>query len=159
MDHQSAIILKKPVQNATKCNPTCRVFRAFGSHVRDQILLHSKMNRIGMGYFVERLIQNILRGVLDDNVQLMWDAPNLEHRVVALLLEQGDNSSVSTGHRVLLVRADRNQFGMPIWAKSIEHGFDEFHVVDGQMSFKEWNQDHMEVIEHPFNADSNTLIE
>jgi hypothetical protein len=27
------------------------------------------------------------------------------------------------------------------------------------MSFKEWNQDHMEVVEHPFNADSNTLIE
>jgi hypothetical protein len=44
------------------------------------------MNKIGMGYFVERLIQNILRGVLNDNVQLMWDALNLEHRVVALLL-------------------------------------------------------------------------
>ncbi len=117
------------------------------------------MNRIGMGYCVERMIQNILRGVLDDNVQLMWDAPNPEHRVVALLFEQGDNSSVSTGHRVLPVRADRNQFGAPIWAESIEHGFDEFHIVDGQMSFKEWNQDHMEVVEHPFNADSNTLIE
>ncbi len=62
-----------------------------------------------MGYFVKRLIQNILRGVLDDNVQLMWDAPNPEHMVVALLLEQGDNSSVSTSHRVLLVRADQNQ--------------------------------------------------
>ncbi len=121
--------------------------------------MHSKMNRISMGYFVERLIQNILRGVLDDNVQLMWDAPNPEHRVVAFLLEQGDNSSVLTGHHVLPVRADRNQFGAPIWAESIEHGFDEFHVVDGQMSFKEWNQDHMEVVEHPFNADSNTLIE
>ncbi len=92
-----------------------------------------------MGYFVERLIQNILRGVLDDNVQLMWDAPNPEHRVVALLLEQGDNSSVLTDHRVLLVKVDRNQFGTPIWAESIEHGFDEFHVVDGQMSFKEGN--------------------
>ncbi len=159
VDHQSAIILKKPVQNATKCNPTRRVFRAFGSHVRDQILLHSKMNRIGMGYFVERLIQNILRVILDYNVQLMWDAPNLEHKVVALLLEQGDNSSVSTDHHVLPVRANRNQFGAPIWAESIEHGFDEFHVVDGQMSFKEWNQDHMEVVKHPFNADSNALIE
>ncbi len=97
------------------------------------------MNRIGMGYFVERLIQNILHGVLDDNVQLMWDTPNLEHMVVALLLKQGDNSFVSTGHRVLPVRTDRNQFGAPIWAESIKHGFDEFHVVDGQMSFKEWN--------------------
>ncbi len=112
-----------------------------------------------MGYFVKRLIQNILRGVLDDNVQLMWNAPNPEHMVVALLLEQGDNSSVSTSHCVLLVRADQNQFGAPIWAESIEHGFDEFHIIHGQMSFKEWNQDHMEVIEHPFNADSNTLIE
>jgi hypothetical protein len=112
-----------------------------------------------MGYFVERLMQNILRGVLDDNVQLMWDAPNPEHRVVALLLEQGDNSSVSTSHRVLPVRTDRNQFGAPIWAESIEHGFDEFHVVNSHMSVKEWNQDHMEVVEHPFNADSNTLIE
>jgi len=117
------------------------------------------MNRIGMGYFVERLIQNILHGVLDDNVQLMWDAPNPEHMVVALLLEKGDNSSVWTGHRVLPVRAYRNQFGVLIWAENIEHGFDEFHVVDGQMSFKEWNQDHMEVVEHPFNTDSNTLIE
>jgi len=117
------------------------------------------MNRIGMGYFVEHLIQNILRGVLDDNVQLMWDAPNPEHMVVALLFEQGDNSSMSTGHCVLPIKADRNQFGMLIWAESIEHGFDEFHVGKGQMSFKEWNHDHMEVVEHPFNADSNTLIE
>ncbi len=117
------------------------------------------MNRIGMGYFVERLIQIILRGVLDDNVQLMWDTPNPEHKVVALLLEQGDNSSVSIGHRVLPVRVDRNQFGAPIWAESIEHGFDEFHVIDGHMSFKEWNHDHMEVVEHPFNTDSNMLIE
>ncbi len=89
------------MQNATKCNPTRRVFRAFGSHVHDQILLHSKMNRIGVGYFVERMIQNILHGVLDDNVQLMWDTPNLEHMVVALLFKQSDNSFVSTGHRVL----------------------------------------------------------
>jgi len=89
------------------------------------------MNRIGMGYFVKHLIQNILRGILDDNVQLMWDAPNPEHWVVALLLEQGDNSSVLTGHRVLPVKTNRNQFGAPIWAESIEHGFDEFHVVDG----------------------------
>jgi hypothetical protein len=118
------------------------------------------MNKIGMGYFVKRLIQNILRGVLNDNVQLMSDAPNPEHRVVALLLdEQGDNSSVLTNHRVLLVRADQNQFGASIWAENIEHGFDEFHIVDGHMSFKEWNQDHMEDVEHPFNADSNTLIE
>jgi len=117
------------------------------------------MNKIGMGYFVEHLIQNILRGVLDDNVQLMWDAPNPEHRVVALLLEQRGNSSMLTGNRVLPIRADRNQFGAPIWAESIEHGFDEFHVVDGKMSFKEWNQDHMEVVEHSFNTDSNTLIE
>ncbi len=146
MDHQLAIILKKPVQNATKCNPTRHVFRAFGSHVRDQILLHSKMNRISMGYFVERLIQNILHDVLDNNVQLMWDAPNPEHKVVALLLKQGDNSSVSTDHRVLPVKVDRNQFGAPIWVESFEHGFDEFHIVDGQMSFKEWNQDHMEVV-------------
>jgi hypothetical protein len=117
------------------------------------------MNKIGMGYFVKRLIQNILHGVLDDNVQLMWDAPNPEHRVVAFLFEQGDNSSVSTGHRVLPVRANRNQFIALIWAESIEHGFDEFHVVDGQMSFKDWNRDHMEVVEHPFNAYSNTMIE
>jgi hypothetical protein len=116
------------------------------------------MNRIGMGYFVKRLIQNILRGILNDNVQLMWDAPNPEHRVVALLLEQGDISSMSTSHRVFPIRANRNQFGTPIWAESIEHGFDEFHVIDDQMSFKEWNQDHMEVVEHPFNAYSNTLI-
>jgi hypothetical protein len=27
------------------------------------------------------------------------------------------------------------------------------------MSFKEWNEDHMEVVECPFNANSNTLIE
>jgi hypothetical protein len=27
------------------------------------------------------------------------------------------------------------------------------------MSFKEWNHDHMEVVEHPFNTDSNMLIE
>ncbi len=74
------------MQNATKCNPTCHIFRAFGSPVRDQILLHLKMNRIGMGYFVEHLIQNILRGILDNNVQLMWDAPNPGHMVVALLL-------------------------------------------------------------------------
>lgn len=69
------------------------------------------MNRIGMSYFVECLIQNILRGVLDDNVWLMWDTSNPEHRIVALFFKQGDNSSILTNHRILPVRGDKNQFG------------------------------------------------
>lgn len=63
------------------------VFQAFGSHINNEILLYSKMNKIDICYFIEHLIQNILRGIFDDNVQLMWDIPNPEHKVVALLFE------------------------------------------------------------------------
>jgi hypothetical protein len=45
------------------------------------------------------------------------------------------------------------------WKHSVEQNLDELHVVLSGMSFEEWNEDKVKVVEHTFHAHSNPLIE
>jgi hypothetical protein len=65
---------------------------------------------------------------------------------------------VSTNHGVLSIRADRNDFFAPRWRHGVEQNLDEFHVVLSGMSFEEWNEDEVKVVEHAFHAYANLLI-
>jgi hypothetical protein len=62
---------------------------------------------------------------------------------------------VSTSHGVFSIRADQNDFFVLGW----KHGVDELHVVLSGMSFEEWNEDEVKVVEHAFHAHANPLIE
>ena len=97
-------------------------------------------------------------GILDIDIELVRDAPNAKHMIRALVLQQCDNTSVSTSHCVLSIRADLNDFVAPCWRHGVEHNLDELNVVLSGMSFKEWNEDEVKVIEHAFHAHVNLLI-
>jgi hypothetical protein len=101
------------LQNAAESDPSCRILGAFGSHVSDQGLLGPKVHRKQMGSFVERPIHIIVGGVLDDQVQLVRNAPNSQKRIRALPLQQRDHTTVSPRHIVFPVRADRNDLVTP----------------------------------------------
>jgi hypothetical protein len=98
-------------------------------------------------------------GILDNDIELVRDAPNAKHRIRALILQQCDNTSVPTSHGVLSIRADRNDFFAPRWRHGVEQNLDELHVVLSGMSFEEWNKDEVKVVEHAFHAHANPLIE
>ncbi len=66
---------------------------------------------------------------------------------------------MSTSHGVLSIRADRNDFFAPGWRHGVEQNLDELHVVLSGMSFDEWNEDKVKVVEHAFHAHANPLIE
>jgi hypothetical protein len=51
-----------------------------------------------------------------------------------------------------------NDFFTPGWRHGVEQNFDELHVVLNGMSFKEWKEDDVKVVEHAFHAHENPLI-
>ncbi len=87
------------------------------------------MHRERMGNLIKRLVQHPMCGILDNDIELMRDAPNAKHNIRALILQQCDNISVSTSHGVLSIRADRNDFFTLGWKHGVEQNFDELHVV------------------------------
>jgi hypothetical protein len=52
-------------------------------------------------------------GILNNDIELVRDAPNAKHRIQAFILQQCDNTSVSTNHGVLSIQADQNDFFAP----------------------------------------------
>jgi len=98
-------------------------------------------------------------GILDNDIELVRDAPNAKHRIRALILQQCDNTSVSNSHGVLSIRADQNDFFAPRWRHDVEHNLDELHVILNGMSFEEWNENEVKVVEHALHAHTNPLIE
>ncbi len=66
---------------------------------------------------------------------------------------------MSISHGVLSIRADRNDFLVPGWKHNVEQNLDEFHIVLSGMSFEEWNEDKVKVVEYVFHAHANPLIE
>jgi hypothetical protein len=117
------------------------------------------MHRERVGNLVERLVQHPMCGILDNDIELVRDAPNAKHRIRALILQQCDNTSVSTSHGVLSIRTDRNDFFALGWRHGVEQNLDELHVVLNNMLFEEWNEDEVKVVEHAFHAHANPLIE
>jgi len=117
------------------------------------------MHRERVGNLVERLVQHPMCGILNNDIELVRDAPNAKHMIRALILQQCDNTSVSTSHGVLSIQADRNDFFAPRWRHGVEQNFDELHVVLSGMSFEEWNEDEVKVVDHAFHAHANPLIE
>jgi len=116
------------------------------------------MHRERVGNLVELLVQHPMCGILNNNIELVKDAPNAKHRIRTLIFQQCDNTNVSTNHGVLSIRADRNDFFAPRWRHSVEQNLDELHVVLSSMSFEEWNEDEVKVVEHTFHAHANPLI-
>jgi len=117
------------------------------------------MHKERVGNLVERLVQHPMCGILDNNIELVRDAPNVKHKIRALILQQCDNTNVSTNHGVLSIRAYRNDFFTPGWKHVVEQNLDELHVVLSGMSFEEWNEDEVKVVEHAFHAHANPQIE
>jgi hypothetical protein len=117
------------------------------------------MHKEHMGNLVERLVQHPMCGILDNDIELVRDAPNAKHKIRALILQQCDNTSVSTSHGVLSIQADRNDFFALGWRHGVEQNVDELHVVLNGMAFEEWNEDEVKVVEHTFHAHANSLIE
>ncbi len=117
------------------------------------------MHRERVGNLVERLVQHPMCGILDNDIELVRDAPNAKHRIRALILQQCDNTSVSNSHGVLSIRADQNDFFAPRWRHGVEHNLDELHVILNGMSFEEWNENEVKVVEHALHAHTNPLIE
>ncbi len=112
-----------------------------------------------MGNLVEHLVQHPMCGILDNDIELVRDTPNAKHRIRALILQQCDNTSMSTSHGVLSIRAYRNDFFAPGWRHGVEQNLDELHIVLSGMSFEEWNEDDVKVVEHAFHTHANSLIE
>jgi hypothetical protein len=44
---------------------------------------------------------------------------------------------------------------VPGWRHGVEQNLDELHVVLSDMSFEEWNEDEVKVVEHAFHAHAN----
>jgi hypothetical protein len=98
-------------------------------------------------------------GILDNDIELVRDAPNAKHKIRTLILQQCDNTSVLTSHGVPSIRADRNDFFALGWRHGVEQNLDELHVVLSGMSFEEWNEDEVKVVEHAFHTHANPLID
>jgi len=102
-----------------------------------------------MGNLVEHFVQHPMCGILDNDIELVRDEPNAKHKIRALILQQCDNINVL---------ADRNDFFALGWRHGVELNLDELHVVLSDMSFEEWNEDKVKVVEHAFHAHTNSLI-
>ncbi|CAK9256492.1 unnamed protein product [Sphagnum jensenii] len=97
------MVFQKPVYNTAECDPPCRVLRALGTHFGDEDLLSMKMHKERVGNLVKRLVQHPMCGILDNDIELVRDAPNAKHKIRALILQQCDNTSMSTSHGVLSI--------------------------------------------------------
>jgi len=87
------------------------------------------MHRERLGNLVECLVQHPMCGILDNDIELVRDAPNAKHMIRAFILQQCDNTSVSTSHGVLSIQTNRNDFFAPGWRHGVEQNLDELHVV------------------------------
>jgi len=142
-----------------RMRPTASCPLGLGTHFGDEDLLSTKMHKEHVGNLVERFIQHPMCGILDNDIELVMNAPNAKHMIRAFILQQCDNTSVSTSHGVFSIRAYQNDFFVPGWRHGVEQNLDELHVILNGMSFEKWNEDEVKVIEQAFHTYANPLIE
>ncbi len=126
-------------------HPTVGFLRALHVHLDDEVVLRLQQDGKCVDLLNPDTIVDGLDGHLDNNVDLMRCAPDLQHVVGCTHNEAGDNTSMTTCHSVLAVCRHTDQLGTPLAVQRVHELSDQIENVHSRMSFEHRQRDKMQV--------------
>ncbi len=109
--------------------PSVGFLRALDVHLDDEVVLRAQEDGERVDLLDPDTVVDGLDNRLDNNVDLMWCAPNSQHVVVSTRDEAGDDASMTACHSVLAVHRHTNQLGTPFAVHRIHELCDQIENV------------------------------
>jgi len=139
-------------------DPSIRLFGTLDVQGGDQILLLAEEDGETLGELDPFTIADCAVLLLDDNINLMWRAPNVQHDIRCLATESRHQPIEMPGIRILAIGRHGNHLGTPRCVHRIQELDEQVEGVEGRVALEHRYRGEMQIEEDPTKTDADAHV-